>query len=350
MGQFPLKTPVRGRHPNHDPVIGWDATYAVGRHLSGVGRYSLELMTALAALPQPFAYRRYYRPHRWLRAPFPKRLLLDHCPRSLSLFHGLNQRLPVPRRDIPMLATFHDLFVLSGEYSTPDFRTRFAAQAREAASRASLLIAVSAFTAQQCADLLAFPRERIHVVPHGVHLPPAVTPPHQRQPLVLSVGAIQKRKNTRRLIEAFRVMPAPWQLLIAGSAGFEADQLPSPLPSNVRLLGYVSDAELAALYQQAAILAFPSLDEGFGIPLLEAMANGLAILTSPVSAMPEVAGPAALYADPHSTDALAAALLELTSLDRRLPLIAAGLARAPQFSWAHAAQLTAAAYSAALAA
>jgi glycosyltransferase involved in cell wall biosynthesis len=334
---------VRDRAPSHDPIIGLDATYSIGSELSGVGKYSLYLIDGLARVHPPLALRRYYRPHRWWRAPWPKRLLLDSCPRGINLFHGLNQRLP-RRRSVPLVSTFHDLFVLSGEYSTPAFRERFAAQAREAAAASDLIIAVSQFTASQVVEYLSFPAHRIRVVPHGVVPPSTVRPPASREKIVLSVGAVQKRKNTRRLIEAFRALAPDWQLWIAGSAGFEAAEMLAQAPSNVRVLGYVSDAELHSLYQRAAILAFPSLDEGFGIPVLEAMAHGLPVLSSNCSALPEVAGDAALLVDPYSAEAIAEALQRLTDLELRSQLSAQGLARAALFSWQRSADLTAAVY------
>src|SRR5947209_8159291 len=121
-----------------------------------------------------------YRPHRYLRSrsiqlpPNVRRRLLAEPlgPRSAALFHGLNQRLPrLPMRR--SIATFHDLFVMTGEYSTPEFRARFTEQARDAAARADAVIAVSEFTKQQVISLLGVDSGRVHVVHHGVRkLPP----------------------------------------------------------------------------------------------------------------------------------------------------------------------------------
>ena len=140
--------------------------------------------------------------------------------RAANIFHGLNQRLP-KRRFRRQVATFHDLFVLSGEYSTPDFRARFALQAKEAAAGADLIITVSAFTASQVEHYLKVPGARIRVIPHGVI--PRSIPNLPREKVVLCVGAIQKRKNQAMLIRAFRAMPGDWTLVLAGSRGFEAE-------------------------------------------------------------------------------------------------------------------------------
>ncbi len=335
---------MRGRLSSHDPVIGLDATYSLGPELSGVGKYSLHLMECLLRGHKGLRLRRYYRPHRWVAAPWPKRLLLNTAPRTVDLFHGLNQRLP-QRRRAPMVSTFHDLFVLSGEYSTPDFRQRFAAQAREAADRSDLIIAVSSFTASQITEYLGYPASRIRVVPHGVVFPTHITPVEAREKIILSVGAVQLRKNTQRLIAASKTLPPDWQLWVAGSMGFESQTMLKDAPANLKVLGYVSDAQLATLYQRAAILAFPSLDEGFGIPVLEAMANGLPVLTSNRSALPEVAGNAALLVDPFSTEAIAAALHQLLDPDLRTHYATLGISHAAAFSWENAANLTAAVYA-----
>lgn len=326
---------MRTGSPIHDPVIGLDATYAVGKQLSGVGKYSLALMAGLERMAR---IRRYYRPHRWLRAPWPKRVLWKSAP-GVDVFHGLNQRLP-ERGRARMVSTFHDLFVLSAEYSSAEFRERFAEQAREAAERSDRIIAVSEFTARQVVELLGYPAERVRVVPHGVEMPEAVKPPEAREKIVLTVGAVQKRKNTRRLIEAFRMMPEGWQLWIAGSAGYEAEEMLRGLPERVKVLGYVSDEELPGLYARAAVFAFPSLDEGFGIPVLEAMAHGVPVVTSNVSALPEVAGEAAVLVDPLDVEAIGTAMRGLCEVEARREWIAQGRKRAAGFGWQRAAEMT----------
>jgi glycosyltransferase involved in cell wall biosynthesis len=243
------------------------------------------------------------------------------------------------------VVTFHDLFVLTSEYSTPEFRSRFADQARAAADRADLLIAVSRFTADQLRDLLEVPPGRIRVIYHGVTPAPRASE-LAREPLILSVGAIQARKNIARLIEAFEQTPPEWRLAIAGSSGFGADAIlarieRSPRRADIALTGYVPDRELERLYQRASIMAYPSLDEGFGMPVLDAMARGVPVVTSNRSAMPEVAGDAALLVDPTSADELAHALLRLCGdSDLRERLAAEGRRRAAEFSWERAARET----------
>jgi glycosyltransferase involved in cell wall biosynthesis len=177
------------------------------------------------------------------------------------------------------------------------------------------------------------------VIPHGVHVP-SQAPNATRQDLVLFVGAIQRRKNVRGLVRAFERMPASWRLTLAGAAdGFgAAEELQavesSPRRSDIDVLGYVTQAELDALYRRARIFAFPSLDEGFGMPVLEAMANSVPVITSQRSALPEVAGDAAVLVNPDDPEEIAAALVRLASDQALCDFLARrGRERALQFSW-----------------
>ena len=336
-------------------TIALDATYSIGEAPSGVGLYSREMLLGLAAAHPEARFDFWYRPHGFLRswrAALPKnarrRLLAEPLgPRGAELFHGLNQRLPgIPLRRA--IATFHDLFVLSGEYSTPEFRARFAGQARDAAARSSAVIAVSAFTKNQVVSLLGVDASKVHVVHHGIR--PLVFPAVAREPIILNVGAIQKRKNIVRLVEAFETVDHPWRLVLAGSSGFGSAEIfarieKSPLRDRISVLGYVSAFDLAAWYARAQIFAFPSLDEGFGMPVLEAMAAGVAVVTSDRSALPEVAGEAAILVDPENTEALGQALRSLTRNEElRRKLVQLGAERALAFNWQEAVRQTWAIY------
>jgi glycosyltransferase involved in cell wall biosynthesis len=270
-------------------------------------------------------------------------------PPAAPLFHALNQRVDYRARRT--VATFHDLFVMTGEYSTPEFRARFTAQAREAAARSDLIIAVSKFTAGQVEQLLGVEPARIRVIPHGVHMPAARPVGPVRENLVLTVGAIQKRKNVARLVRAFERMPEGWRLAIAGSAeGFAAaEELraveESPRRPDIDVLGYVTPGALEELYRRARIFAFPSLDEGFGMPVLEAMAHGLPVVTSMRSGVAETAGGAAVLVDPEGIEELAEALKRLAE-DEQLAhdLTLQGRDRALQFPWKAAVERTWALY------
>ena len=327
--------------------IALDATYSIGDTLSGVGLYSREILMGLAGAHPEVRFDFCYRPHRYLRARragLPRnarrRLLAEPLgPRGADLFHGLNQRLPriSMRRAV---ATFHDLFVMTGVYSTPEFRARFTAQARDAAERADAVIAVSEFTRNQVVSLLGVDPAKIHVVHHGIrNLAESTGAPSRREKIILNVGAIQKRKNIGRLVEAFETLAPPWQLVLAGSHGFGAGEIlarieDSPARDRIRVTGYVSAGDLAGWYARATVFAFPSLDEGFGMPVLEAMAAGVPVIASNRSALPEVVGDAAVLVDPDDTEALRQALLEVTlNADLCRDLARRGTARARMFTW-----------------
>jgi glycosyltransferase involved in cell wall biosynthesis len=167
-----------------------------------------------------------------------------------------------------------------------------------------------------------------------------------REKVVLHVGAIQTRKNVTRLVEAFEALDGEWRLVLAGSFGYGADRIrarieSSPARRRILVLGYVEPDELAAWYARSAIFAFPSLDEGFGMPVLEAMAGGAPVLTSNRSALPEVAGDAAVLVDPEETEGLIAALRRMAADEGlRQDLAARGLARSRLFTWEKAVRET----------
>lgn len=336
--------------------IALDATYSIGDNLSGVGVYSREILHGVAGSHPEAEFLFTYRPHRFLRsfketlpANAHRRLLHDIWPPRAGLFHGLNQRLPRTRLR-RAVTTFHDLFVITGEYSTPEFRHRFEALARDAAQRSDLIITVSEFTACQVEALLGVERSRLRPIPHGVRQPPLQDDDEPRENIVLHVGAVQKRKNLVRLVAAFERMPPGWRLVLAGSFGYGADEVLGRIEASARkrdiqVLGYVPAEVLSKLYRRAAIFAFPSLDEGFGIPVLEAMANGVPVLASNCSALPEAGGDAVVLADPADSDSLAAGLLELAgNSSLREELVRRGKVRIRGFTWDAAVDRTWAVY------
>lgn len=191
-------------------------------------------------------------------------------------------------------------------------------------------------TSLVAADLLAlgFEHDRITVVPWGVDL---VAPDAARcralladfdlpDRFVLFVGTQEPRKNLARLVEA--TYNAGMALVVAGMAGWGES---TPAASHVTVLGHVDREVLGALYATAEVFAYPSLDEGFGLPVLEAMACGAPVLTSVGIATEEVAGGAAVLVDPHDVDSIADGLT--TTIDQRDELIAAGHVRAGSMSW-----------------
>ena len=267
----------------------------------------------------------------------------------------------------PMVITIHDLsFIRFPTLFRPAKRLYLTVLTRLSARRARRLIAVSAHTAAETTRLLGVPSERIDVVYHGVdpvfHPLPAdeVAVFRQRQGLpeqfVLCVGTLEPRKNQTRLVEAFaRIHDGQVKLVLVGGKGWLYDELFTRvealgLSKEIIFPGYVMNDELPLWYNAATILAYPSLYEGFGMPVLEAQACGTPVLTSNVSSLPEAAGDAASMVNPYDVEALAAELDRLlTDKPLRHELRKRGLAHASQFTWPLMAQETADVYRRALA-
>jgi glycosyltransferase involved in cell wall biosynthesis len=284
----------------------------------------------------------------------------------VDLVHAPSPAVP-PTGRVPLVVTVHDAAPLV----MPEAFTRrgvwFHRRGLAAtAKRARLIIAVSAFCADEIVTHTQVPRERIRVVPNGVDLvrvaPDAVRQARARfalgdDPFVFWVGTAQPRKNVRVLLDAFaRLDPVavPHRLVLAGASGWKPDgedaELTRKLGDRVRVVGRVSDAELFALYAGAQAFVFPSRHEGFGIPVLEAMAQGTAVVCADIPALREVAGDAARFVAPDDVDGWVDALRTvLGDPVVRGDMEALGLARSQQFSWARCADETAAVYAEALA-
>lgn len=278
-------------------------------------------------------------------------------PRRAALFHGLNQRLP--RRSYPVsVVTIHDLFPLtSREYSAPSFQKRFTEILQDAVSRADRIIAVSQATREQLLRHTNASDERIRVIHHGVDPIPAASAEEQRafrkdvlglgeqEMFFLNVGAIQVRKNIANIVLAAARLPE-CRLVLAGGDGYGAEEIHAliereGMSGRVIRLGHAAPETLRLLYSTATALVFPSLEEGFGMPVLEAMSCGLPVVTSNCSAMPEVAGEAAVCVDPHDVAEIAAAMRHVAQ-DASLAaeLRRRGRERAAAFSWEKCARET----------
>jgi glycosyltransferase involved in cell wall biosynthesis len=214
-----------------------------------------------------------------------------------------------------------------------------------AVRRASALVAISQATAQALSE--RYPRAAARTVVALLGVAPQLNGTGATAPLpppgfVLAVGTLEPRKNLPRLVEAYMSLDEESQrahpLVVVGALGWDTNSTLQALRSlgeRCQMLGYVADAELAELYRRCALFCYPSLGEGFGLPVLEAMAAGAAVLTSNVSSLPEVGGEAVAYADPHSAADIARQLRVLLSDEsRRAQLSARARARADTFTWA----------------
>ncbi|MSO57805.1 MAG: glycosyltransferase family 1 protein [Thermoleophilia bacterium] len=293
------------------------------RHVRGLmgalaGRSGLELVVVSAGGAGKLASLR--RDALW----YPLRL--GAVSRRLDLLHCTTFRAPLRPR-CPLVVTVHDLAVMHHPEAFPYWhRTTGAAALRASARVADVVVAVSETVAGETEELLGIPRERIVVVPNGVD--PVFRPdgPREEGGYVLAVGTLEPRKNLVRIAEA--AVLAGKSLRVAGAEGWGRVQVPG-------WVGRPSDGALAALYRGADCLVFASLHEGFGIPVLEAMACGTPVVTSRGGALEEVAGGAAVLVDPFDPVSIAAGIRDASA--RRDALSALGRARAAAFTWEAAA-------------
>lgn len=288
------------------------------------------------------------RAHLWEQAALP-RLLRG---RDLDVFHTPAGQPPLAA-GTPLVTTVHDLSpVRHPEWFSTGYAALYRALTPLAVRRSDLLVGVSAFTRDEL--VAAYPRARGKTVAvhNGVRsLPPPSAPDAGLVPgeFLLFVGSTNPRKNVSTLLSAYgRYRDAAAEPLPLALAGPDRDVFAAgdlPAVEGVQPLGFVSDEALSWLYRNAALFAFPSLYEGFGMPVLEAMSVGTPVVTADRGAMAEVAGEAALRVDPRRPDTLAAAFAAvLGDEERRADLAARGRERAAEFTWERAASETAAAY------
>ena len=242
--------------------------------------------------------------------------------RGLDLLHCTTFRGPA-RAELPVVVTVHDLAILRFPEAFPRWHRQYGrAGLRKVLRAASAVVTVSEFTKREVVELVGIGAERVRVVPNGVDEMFTPVGPRAEGDYALAVATLEPRKNLALAVEAAQL--AGLELRVVGARGWGGVDVPG-------WVGEVPDAELAALYRGAHCVLYPSLYEGFGLPVLEAMACGTPVVTSSGTAMEEVAGGAAVLADPASADALGAAIAEAET--RRDELVALGVARAAAFTW-----------------
>ena len=266
--------------------------------------------------------------------------LLRAITAHVDVFH-VSTQIRHPPRNTRLTATIHDMTGrLMPELHTPGNVQAEAGFAENVLRPASRLIAVSENTRADAVRLLNLDPERIEVIYSGI---PEVyfgaQPTPAPKPYVFFLGTIEPRKNIDTLLDAWQSfrLRDDFDLVIAGATGWSSEKTLARLqsrPPGVRYLGYVSENELPGLTAGATAFIYPSLYEGFGFPVAQAMAAGVPIITSNTSCLPEIAGGGALLVDPRSPAEIQAALEKLlTSPALQLQLKIAGLARAQQYRW-----------------
>lgn len=295
-------------------------------------------------------------------SPWTKTWALRGC--KDYLYHGPNFYLPpFAGRQV---ATFHDLSIFTWPQCHTPERVRY--MRKELAltlRRADALITDSEFTRQELANYFSWPLERIHAVPLAASadffprsyplLQPELTALGlQAGGYTLFTGSIEPRKNVESLILAYETLPPTirqhWPLVLSGYQGWENAAIHKRIERGqregwLRYLGFVPAEKLPLLFAGARLFAFPSLYEGFGLPVLEAMTSGVPVVCSNAASLPEVVGDAALMHEAKDVDALASILLRaLQDEEWRSNATVAGLAQAAKFSWARCAAETTAVY------
>ena len=359
--------------------IGLEITAAV-QQSGGIGRYVREMLSALSDIDQSNQYRLFYASKNrsnhtvldlpenfrvrqlpvndiWLariwqrmRLPLPVELITG----SLDIYHSPDFTLPPTLRNIPTLLTVHDLsFLRTPESAAPGLRGYLEVAVKRSVKLATHVLADSQSTKDDLIELYATPEDKITVLYAGVSS--AFRPvtdsnklmkvrEHYKlggKPFVLSVGTLQPRKNHVTLIKAFEqaLSDSEYNLVLAGGQGWSYEEVHElvrsrALQHRVLFPGFVADEDLSALYSSADVMTFPSLYEGFGLPVLEAMACGVPVLASNTSCLPEVAGGAAVFVNPRNVEAMSDALLKLVSnVDLRKTLREKGFERVEQFRW-----------------
>jgi glycosyltransferase involved in cell wall biosynthesis len=366
--------------------IGIDVTSALTQG-GGIGRYTRELVQALAALPSDNRYRLFSAkitdpypvpdplPHHanvsykvaplterwlyrlWYRARLP--LPVQWVTGKLDLFHSPDFVLPPVSGGIPTLLTVHDLsFVHYPQVYPEPLVSYLNAVVPWSVQRATHILADSQATKEDLLVLWGVAETKVSVLYSGVSERFAPVTDQEKinqvrakyglreRPYILAVGTVQPRKNYQMLVRAFKGVSEGFahNLVIAGGKGWMEEEMLAEvqrqgLQERVIITGFVADEDLPALYSGAALLAFPSLYEGFGLPILEAMACGVPALISNVSSLPEVGGEAAVQLSPADEQGWGTMLGALLGdRDKLAEMRAAGLQQAQNFSWGQAAE------------
>ena len=356
-------------------IIGFDGSRAFAAGRTGTENYSYQLLKAISKIDHNNKYIVYTRSKitesfpknfsfkeiKWLRLWTQGGLALQTFKDKLDVLFVPAHTLPLIRKPgLKTIVTVHDL----GSEYLPSMhqlkqRVYLGFMQKIQLKTASKIIAVSKATKEDLVKRIGIDHAKISVVYEGFDK--ELFKPVKNNQIIkkynlkyhdyfLFVGTIQPRKNLERLIRAFAIdLRGGTKLVIAGQKGWMSDQiyaLPKKLgiENRVKFLGYVPEEDLPALYSGAIALTFPSLFEGFGLPILEAQACGCPVLTSNISSMPEVAGPpaggGAVYVNPYSVSDVVKSIIRIKNQESRIKLIKAGFENIKRFSWEKCARET----------
>ena len=313
-----LAEAAAGRHE----LIAFAPTRLRGRRLIHEALAGLPVDVRTLVLPWSHAFRT-----GWSRLGRPP---VERWLGQLDVLHFSDWLVP-PQRAGVRSTMVHDLVPLRfPEWVTPRTRSMHGYKYARTAE-CDLVFVNSAYTGRDVSELLGIPPERIRVAPPGVSEAYTAAGEHADlgRPYLLSLATLEPRKNLGALVEAWRLVRDDLALAVAGASGWGGEELPDE--AGVLRLGFVADAEVPRLMRGAAVFVYPSLFEGFGIPIVEAMACGVPVVASNHPSLDEAAGAAAVRVDPREPEAIAAGIRE--ALERSGELVAAGLAHAAAFTW-----------------
>ena len=278
---------------------------------SFVSKHKLNHRSRLYTVP-PKAW-----PLLWYKLNWPQ--IEMFIPKPTDVFHAWEELIP-PSKNTPVVATIHDLAMLKfPETANPSTLAKHQAAWKRLKETDSHVIAVSQATKKDVIEMLGFKPEKVHLVYEALPEEHQITLANDEaadilrkmglsKPFILFVGAVEPRKNVERLIEAWVPFQNDLDLVIAGKPGWGTFLKEIP---GLKLVGSVSNKQLVALYKRALVFAYPSLYEGFGLPILEAFTYGTPVLTSQNSAMSEISGNASLLVDPLEVESITKGLNKL---------------------------------------
>lgn len=326
--------------------IGRELAALDGVDMIGVAGRHAHPPTEGFAPPMPVATLPFGRPwlyESWLRLKWPK---VESVVDGADLVHATSIIPPATR--LPVVTTIHDLaFLHHPEFFTKRGNKVFRRSLNVVRDTSSMILCSSQSTLKDCIDV-GIEQTRLRHVPLGVTTHDVTEPARDRvrmayslpNEFILFVGTLEPRKNLKRLIEAVASLPGSPPLVVAGIEGWGDAGVTTN--HDVRFLGFIPSSDLPVLYNLCSAFAFPSVLEGFGLPVLEAMAHGAPVVTSRGTSTEEVAGGAAILVDPLNVESIADGITQaLSSADA---LRQRGLERVKQCTWSHAAHLTVQAY------
>lgn len=358
-------------------TIAFDASLATIEKKTGTEYYTAQLLITLAKLDHKNQYILYSdrspkgelsklpKNYSWKIIPFPHRLWHQTHLTWEALLHPANvffepahtTPLFMPRRT-KLITVIHDLSFVHFPYLYRPIASQYHYFCLKRALKITdKIITPSQYTKNDLINYYHIQQNKITIIPHGygqeLYYPKqAKILDKQSRPYIFYIGRIEEKKNILGMLEAYELLRREQKIthrfLLAGRPGYgyekikkKISSLPSSIRSDVVELGYVAESELTELMRNADIFLFTTFFEGFGIPIIEAMASRVPVITSNITSMPEVAGKAALCVDPHNPSEISAALSKIIN-DRQLrqKLVSKGLTRAAFFSWNNAAKKT----------